>query len=105
MAELKRRRRRGLSALQRAELRRELERELRRLGAADDAQAEGIDSVRPPAQGRAQRLLDAIRRVATPEFGVCHSCRLEIAYERLSVLPETTLCARCSLYQEAAVRV
>jgi RNA polymerase-binding transcription factor DksA len=105
MAELTRRRRRRLSALQRAELRRELERELRRLGVVHDPRAESIDSLRPAAQVRAQRILDALRRVVTQEFGVCHSCRLEIAYERLSVLPETTLCARCSHHQEALVRI
>jgi RNA polymerase-binding transcription factor DksA len=100
-----RRRRRGLSALQRSELRRELERELRRIAPAAEGVGEGAaDRVVAVPPGRARQLVETLRRMATPEFGVCRRCRDGISYQRLSVLPETTLCASCSRQREGSLR-
>jgi RNA polymerase-binding transcription factor DksA len=105
MAQLAGRRRRGLSPLQRSELQRELERELRRIAPAAEVVGEGsADQVVTAPQGRARHLVEALRRLATPEFGVCRGCRDGISYERLSVLPETTLCAPCSQEREGLLR-
>lgn len=105
MTQLEQRRRRGLSSLRRAELRRELEGELRRLwpGGEGFDDAGDLDRVSSAPPGRPRQILAALRRVARPEFGLCHVCRRAISYQRLSVLPETTLCVRCSRHREGRV--
>ena len=42
-------------------------------------------------------VLEALRRLyqQPEEFGICERCGAEITMERLSVVPATTLCARC----------
>ena len=87
MIQLERRRRRRLTSRQRAEVRRELEAELRRLGPAGEGP-------------RTRKLLDALRRVAQPEFGLCYDCGQAISYQRLLVLPETSVCVGCSQHRE-----
>ena len=79
------------------ELRRELETELeerapgeRRFG------EETLRDLAPSARRRADQILDVLRRMDSEAFGVCVGCRSPIAYERLSVIPETRLCAHCS---------
>jgi RNA polymerase-binding transcription factor DksA len=79
--------RRRLSPAQQIELRRHLEHELRRLGPT-------------VPHGRASRILDTLRRLSGPEFGVCTGCGDPITYERLSVMPETSVCVRCSRHRE-----
>jgi DnaK suppressor protein len=43
---------------------------------------------------------DALERLADASYGVCESCGLEIAEERLSALPFTRLCRDCQQDQE-----
>jgi DnaK suppressor protein len=43
---------------------------------------------------------DALERIADASYGVCESCGLEIAEERLSAMPFTRLCRDCQQDQE-----
>jgi DnaK suppressor protein len=84
-----------------AELRRELERELGELAPGERrAGEEALQDLAPSARRRARQILDVLGRMDSGSFGVCVGCRLPIAYERLSVIPETRLCARCSWSRE-----
>jgi DnaK suppressor protein len=83
------------------ELRRQLETELgeltpgeRRIG------EEAWQDLAPTARQRVRQILDVLGRMDSGSFGVCAGCRSPIAYERLSVIPETRLCARCSWSRE-----
>lgn len=42
-------------------------------------------------------LQNALTNLMTPTFGTCAGCGGEIAFERLEVLPGSTLCARCAV--------
>ncbi|CAN5728081.1 MAG TPA: TraR/DksA C4-type zinc finger protein [Longimicrobiaceae bacterium] len=48
------------------------------------------------------RVEDALRRLYNdPEnFGICHSCRSEIPFERLDALPHARYCLDCKLREE-----
>lgn len=84
-----------------AELRRELETELEELAPGDRGFGEEtLRDLAPGARRRAQQILDVLGRMDSEAFGVCVGCRSPIAYERLSVIPETTLCAQCSWRRE-----
>lgn len=93
-----------------AELRRELERELARLlpgarasGAVDFA-AHLARELGPRPRSHALQLIDALRRMDNGTYGLCAGCQNPISYERLSAIPETTVCADCSWSRET-VRV
>ena len=45
---------------------------------------------------RQKRLQYALRKIKTNEYGLCEECEEEIAYERLLLLPEATLCIECA---------
>jgi RNA polymerase-binding transcription factor DksA len=95
----------ALSAKQRAQLRAELAAELRRLlpGAAPvDEQL--LRDLAPRARRQALQIIDALRRMETKTFGVCVGCLSPISYERLSAIPETTVCADCSWTRELALQ-
>jgi RNA polymerase-binding transcription factor len=47
---------------------------------------------------------DALERVEDATYGVCESCGLEIAEERLNVMPFTRLCRDCQQDQEREAR-
>jgi RNA polymerase-binding transcription factor DksA len=84
-----------------AGLRRELEIELEELAPPEGGVGEEtLRGLAPSARRRAQQILDVLRRMDSEAFGVCVGCRSPIAYERLSVIPETTLCAQCSWRRE-----
>ena len=86
-----------LSAEQYSGLRTDLERELRRLlPEGQEGDDRGLRDLDPRARRRALQIFDVLRRMNTEAFGVCVGCRSAIGYERLSVIPETTVCARCS---------
>jgi RNA polymerase-binding transcription factor DksA len=99
-----------LDAAQLAELRRELELELQRL----IPEARGADSTRfrteltqalgPRPRTHALQLIDALRRMEVGAFGICAGCDGAISYERLAVMPETTVCADCSWSRELSFR-
>jgi DnaK suppressor protein len=48
------------------------------------------------------RVEDALRRLyADPEeFGICHSCKKEIPFERLDALPHARYCLECKRREE-----
>ena len=48
-----------------------------------------------------QRIVDALDRIATGEYGICLECSEEISAKRLAALPWAALCLPC---QEAADR-
>lgn len=86
-----------------ADLRRELELELRRLTrGVSPVDERAVCDLAPRARARAAQLLEVLRRMDTDSFGVCVSCQSPIAYERLSAIPETTICAECSRSRELA---
>lgn len=100
-----RRRARGkaLSRAQYSELRTDLETELRRL-APDAERTTGImlQDLAPRSRRRALQIIEVLRRMDAGSFGVCASCQRPIPYERLSAIPETTVCVRCSRSRELA---
>ena len=86
-----------LSTEQYFDLRTEVETELRRLiPDAERLDERSLGGLAPRARGRAKQLVDILRRMDQETFGVCVSCQAPIAYERLAVIPETTICAQCS---------
>ena len=94
-----------LSVRQRSELRSDLEAELRRLVPdVERVDVGGLRDLAPRARVRALQIVDVLRRMSTDTFGLCVSCRSPIAFERLSAIPETTVCARCSWSHEAALQ-
>ncbi len=50
------------------------------------------------------RLEEALRRLYNdPEaFGLCHTCGIEVGYERLDALPHARYCIECKLKEEDA---
>lgn len=44
---------------------------------------------------RLEAIVAALARLADGTYGICSSCREPIAYGRLMVMPETTLCVAC----------
>jgi DnaK suppressor protein len=53
---------------------------------------------------KSQQIDDALARMADGSYGVCDSCGLEIADERLRALPFTRLCRDCQQDQEREAR-
>src|SRR5215813_4473956 len=47
---------------------------------------------------------DALERIEDASYGVCESCGLEIAEERLDAMPFTRLCRDCQQEQEREAR-
>jgi RNA polymerase-binding transcription factor DksA len=95
-----------LDSVQLAQLRRELEQELQRLipgtrgtGSARFRQ-ELPQALGPRPRSHALQLIDALRRMEAGVFGFCAGCQGAISYERLAVIPETTVCAECSWSRE-----
>jgi RNA polymerase-binding transcription factor DksA len=81
-----------LSEAQVAELNDQLLDELDRLkDPAPGPQANGVRS-----QIRIGLIVDALNRIRAGIYGKCVMCRLPIAFDRLSVIPETKTCVRCS---------
>jgi RNA polymerase-binding transcription factor DksA len=94
-----------LSAEQYSDLRSDLEAELRRLiPDAERLNERSLRDLAPRARRRALQIVAVLRRMGTDTFGVCVSCRSPIAYERLSAIPETTVCARCSWSYEVSLQ-
>ncbi len=51
-------------------------------------------------RAKLQQVEDALERLADNTYGVCESCGLEIAEERLSAMPFSRLCRDCQQDQE-----
>jgi RNA polymerase-binding transcription factor DksA len=95
----------ALNAEQQSELRSDLKAELRRLVPdAEQLNERGLRDLAPRARSRATQIVNVLRRMGTENFGVCVSCRSPIAYERLSAIPETTVCAPCSWRYEVSLQ-
>ena len=47
------------------------------------------------AELKKQRVLSALNRIETGDFGYCLECGDEISAKRLCVMPESTLCIDC----------
>jgi DnaK suppressor protein len=45
---------------------------------------------------RLNKLEYALRKIGTPEYGLCIECEEPIAVARLKLMPEATLCIRCA---------
>jgi Prokaryotic dksA/traR C4-type zinc finger len=83
----------NLTDTQLAELNRELLTELRRLTPGSTLGARPHD-VR--TDSRIRLILDALKRIRAGVYGTCLACQTPIAFDRLSVIPETKTCVRCS---------
>ena len=82
-----------LSDAQLRELNAELCAELRRLTPGSPVGARRHD-IR--TDSRIRLILDALKRIRAGVYGKCRVCQLPIAFDRLSVIPETKSCVRCS---------
>jgi hypothetical protein len=45
---------------------------------------------------RIRLILEALKRMRAGVYGTCVMCQSPIAFDRLSVIPETKTCVRCS---------
>jgi hypothetical protein len=68
-----------------------------------DVQAPWKSSAPDPRSARAAgvpermlRILEALNRMRTGKYGVCHNCWNPIPYARLMAIPETLACVNCS---------
>ncbi|MBD28169.1 MAG: conjugal transfer protein TraR [Verrucomicrobiaceae bacterium] len=43
------------------------------------------------------RLQNALANIYLPSFGICQSCGNEISFDRLEVLPGSTMCTGCAI--------
>ena len=82
-----------LSDAQLGELREELLTELRRLTRGSTLRARPHD-IR--TDSRIRLILEALKRIRAGVYGTCLMCTSPIAFDRLSVIPETKTCIRCS---------
>jgi DnaK suppressor protein len=55
-------------------------------------------------RAKSQQIEDALARINEGNYGECESCGLEIADERLRVMPFTRLCRDCQQDQEREAR-
>lgn len=83
----------GLSDAQLEDLSAELLSELRRLTSGSTVGARRHD-IR--TDNRIRLILEALKRIRAGVYGTCMMCRSLIAFDRLSVIPETKTCVRCS---------
>ncbi len=98
-------RQRAIEAAQYADLRAELQDELARLvSGTKPVDDNALRDLRPRARRRALQFNEILRRMDSDSFGVCVTCRSPISYERLSVIPETIVCAHCRWHGELSVR-
>jgi DnaK suppressor protein len=82
-----------LTDAQLGELNAELLAELRRLTPGSTLGARRHD-IR--TDSRLRLILDALKRMRAGVYGTCVLCQSPIAFDRLSVIPETKTCVRCS---------
>ena len=82
-----------LSDAQLGELNAELLRELRRL---TPGRPIGVRRHDIRTDSRIKLILEALKRIRAGIYGICLICQSPIAFDRLSVIPETKTCVRCS---------
>jgi hypothetical protein len=83
----------NLSDAQLRELNAELLRELRRLTPGSTL---GVRRHDVRTDSRIKLILEALKRIRAGIYGTCLICQSPIAFDRLSVIPETKTCVRCS---------
>lgn len=49
-------------------------------------------------------IVEALRRLASGDFGTCESCRQAIGFARLRAMPAARFCVRCQSTQEGTPR-
>ena len=81
-----------LTDAQLGELNAELLAELRRLTPGSTL---GVRRHDVRTAGRIRLILEALKRIRAGVYGTCLICQLPIAFDRLSVIPETKTCVRC----------
>jgi hypothetical protein len=81
-----------LTDAQVGELNTELLTELRRLTPCSTL---GVRRHDVRTDSRIKLILEALKRIRAGIYGTCLICRLPIAFDRLSVIPETKTCVRC----------
>ena len=57
---------------------------------------EVLDVIGEEAEKSIQQIKAALRRIEQGEYGICSSCGADIKRQRLEIIPESTLCVRCS---------
>jgi hypothetical protein len=82
-----------LTDAQLRELNAELLTELRRLTPGSTL---GVRRHDVRAHSRIKLILEALKRIRAGIYGTCLICQSPIAFDRLSVIPETKTCVRCS---------
>ena len=82
-----------LTVAQLGELNGELLKELRRLTPGSTL---GVRRHDVRTDSRIKLILEALKRIRAGVYGTCLICQSPIAFERLSVIPETKTCVRCS---------
>jgi hypothetical protein len=82
-----------LTDAQLGELNTELLAELRRLTPASTL---GVRRHDVRTHSRIKLILEALKRIRAGIYGTCLICQSPIAFDRLSVIPETKTCVRCS---------
>lgn len=96
---------RVMEAAQYADLRAELQVELARLvSGTSSVDDKALRDLGPRARRRALQINEILRRMDSDSFGVCVTCQSRISYERLSVIPETIVCAHCRWHGELSVQ-
>ena len=48
------------------------------------------------AEKRFKALVNALKKLNDPDFGLCITCKNEIPFQRLKLLPESTHCVKCA---------
>jgi hypothetical protein len=76
------------------------------LAELNDELLDELDRLKDPAPGplgngmriqtRIGLIVDALNRIRAGIYGMCMICRAPIPFDRLSVIPETKTCVRCS---------
>jgi hypothetical protein len=89
-------RRPSLAPAQLAELREELESDLRRLNLIAGFPEGGTSLLGGRAQVRARLILGALARIKDGTYGRCLSCGEPIPYQRLIAIPEAASCVQCT---------
>lgn len=84
-----------LESAELAELRNELEQDLRRLTMAAGFSDGGSSLLDASSQVRARVILSALARMEDGTYGTCLGCRGPIPYARLAAIPEATTCMGC----------
>ena len=82
-----------LTDAQLGELNAELLTELRRLTPGSTL---GVRRHDVRTDSRIKLILEALKRIRAGIYGTCLICQSPIAFDRLSVIPETKTCVRCS---------